>query len=77
MSLTTIQTKGLKRHLQEEELESYINSIEPTTYNEFDEPVVNALKGAKKRRIALLNKIQQTNGSNDPSTLGLDVSKKF
>ncbi|XP_058790532.1 probable ATP-dependent RNA helicase kurz [Phymastichus coffea] len=74
VSLTAIQTKGLKRHLQEEELETYINSIKFSTNKELNEPVVNALKGAKKRRITILSVVQQQNNSKDPNVLDIDTT---
>lgn len=74
VSLTTIQTKGLKRHLKEAEIESYTNANELSKNLDTTENSLNSLKGAKKRRMAILNKIEKQNVAEDPNTLGIDVS---
>lgn len=74
MSLAAVQTKGLKRHLREAELETFVHSVEPSNNDDSEEPVVNSLKGSKKRRLAILHKAKQKSRNDDPNTLDVDVS---
>ena len=74
VSLSTIQTKGLKRHLRDTELEALIvRDSNLMKCDESAEPVVNALKGVKRRRLALLNKDKIQNDVNNLNTLDLEV----
>lgn len=69
-----MQTKGLKRHLRETELENVITTNNLIDDKQSTEPFVNSLKGTKKRRLAILNKIVKKNRVKDPNTISIDVS---
>lgn len=77
ISLSAVQTKGLKRHLREAELETLVNSVGPSKNDDSEEPVVNSLKGSKKRRLAILHKGKQKNKVEDLNTLDVDVSYQY
>ena len=74
VSLTTVQTKGLKRTLQESKIESFVHNLETNNSEESTEPIANSLKGVKKRRIAILNNIKKHVSNKDPNVLDIDVS---
>lgn len=75
VSLTTVQTKGLKRYLRESEISESNN--EQGEYNDQNEVVINTLKGAKKRRLALVHEAETEKVVSDPNVLGLDVSSNL
>ncbi|XP_066602003.1 probable ATP-dependent RNA helicase kurz [Prorops nasuta] len=76
-SLTTIQTKGLKRHLRELETLVIKNSADTNDENEDKEEfVTNAIKGAKKKRISALVSEEGKNTSSDPNVIPLNISSE-
>ncbi|XP_033224203.1 probable ATP-dependent RNA helicase kurz [Belonocnema kinseyi] len=70
VSLTTVQTKGLKRYLRESEISEANN--EAGEYNDQNDVVIKTLKGAKKRRLALVQEAEAEKVLYDPTVLGLD-----
>ncbi|KAG7212083.1 hypothetical protein KM043_012436 [Ampulex compressa] len=81
MSLTALQTKGLKRHFRESEIPTTESKIDTDQVREDDiediaEPVVNAIKGAKKRRLAILQTEKKDNAVTDPNIVGLTESSE-
>ena len=74
VSLSTVQTKGLKRYLRESE-EAAANIVATKNKSQEDDIVINTLKGAKRRRLALAQQTKEEKVSNDPNVLGLEVSK--
>lgn len=76
VSITAIQTKGLKRHLREanapvptERIEQHYDDEEIT------EEVVNAVKGSKRKRLSLIDKQSVKQIASAPNIIGFDVSK--
>lgn len=74
MSLTSLQTKGLKRHFREEELPPKEHKVKTDNEIEDDEVSVNAIKGSKKRRLAILQEGRKQETISDPNVVGFDVS---
>ncbi|XP_017883450.1 probable ATP-dependent RNA helicase kurz [Ceratina calcarata] len=76
VSLTSVQTKGLKRHFREEK--SSPGDYEPNNENaaEPQEVPVNAIKGSKKRRLGILEDQRQHEATSDPCVLGFDESSE-
>lgn len=76
MSLTSLQTKGLKRHFREAELpiKEYNDSGHNNYENDDKEELVNAIKGAKKKRLAILKEERKVEAVSDPNVIGFDVS---
>ncbi|KZC11400.1 putative ATP-dependent RNA helicase kurz [Dufourea novaeangliae] len=71
VSLTSVQTKGLKRHFREAEL-----PIVTKTDYECDgkELSINAIKGGRKRRLAILAQEREEATVQDPNVVGFDES---
>lgn len=75
ISLTSVQTKGLKRHFREMELPVKEHKIKSNNENEdMSEAPVNAIKGSKKRRMAILKQQKVQDAVSDPNIIGFDVS---
>lgn len=76
ISLTSVQTKGLKRHFREMELPVKEHMIKSNNENEdnMSEIPVNAIKGSKKRRMAILKEQKVQDAVSDPNVIGFDVS---
>lgn len=75
VSLTAVQTKGLKRHFREAELpakEYKPRAIEEAA-DDGAEFTVNAIKGSKKRRLAILQGQKEEEAVSDPNVIGFDV----
>ncbi|KAI4504513.1 hypothetical protein M0802_000063 [Mischocyttarus mexicanus] len=78
VSLTTIQTKGLKRHIRElnaPTVETSINPIDECDINN-TQSNINTIKGAKRKRLSILNNIKQKLSSKDPNIVGFDESSE-
>lgn len=73
--MTSVQTKGLKRHFREMELPVKEHIIKSNNEDEdmFEVPV-NAIKGSKKRRMAILKEQKVQDAVSDPNVIGFDVS---
>lgn len=75
ISLTSVQTKGLKRHFREMELPVKEHIIKSNNEDEdMLEVPVNAIKGSKKRRMAILKEQKVQDAVSDPNVIGFDVS---
>ncbi|XP_076756292.1 putative ATP-dependent RNA helicase kurz [Xylocopa sonorina] len=74
VSLAAVQTKGLKRHFREAELPAKKYEIKEINENEDDVPEVhiNAIKGSKKRRLAILEEQKKQEAASDPNVIGFD-----
>lgn len=77
ISLTTLQTKGLKRHFRDEKfgVKSIIERPDVEKEQSDDGEVsINAIKGAKRKRMSLINqgKVEKST-SDDPNCVGLHV----
>ncbi|XP_015600106.1 probable ATP-dependent RNA helicase kurz [Cephus cinctus] len=73
VSLTAVQTKGLKRHFRE--TEAYKTNLD-IVKDDDGEIVVNAIKGSKKQRLALLYSDKKKDASVDPNIVGLNESSE-
>ncbi|KAK2584403.1 hypothetical protein KPH14_006785 [Odynerus spinipes] len=76
ISLTTFQTKGLKRHFRElnvPAIETVKNEVDECDDNN-TESVLNAVKGGKRKRLAILNTEKEKSCETDPNTVGLNES---
>lgn len=75
VSITTIQTKGLKRHLKEENAEEsqpkFVDNIDESTSN-FS---INGIKGSKRRRLLHLQNETKKKSSSDPNVVGFEESE--
>ncbi|XP_076653384.1 putative ATP-dependent RNA helicase kurz [Halictus rubicundus] len=76
VSLTSVQTKGLKRHFREAELPAreYTDKVNNDSINEDKEKPINAIKGGKKRRLAILADEKKEEAVSDPNVVGFDES---
>ncbi|OAD58855.1 putative ATP-dependent RNA helicase kurz [Eufriesea mexicana] len=76
VSLTSIQTKGLKRHFRETELFVIGNKNKLKNKNEDDvlEVPINAIKGAKKKRLAISEEQKIQEAISDPNVIGFDAN---
>lgn len=73
--MTSVQTKGLKRHFREMELPVKEHIIKSNNEDEdMLEVPVNAIKGSKKRRMAILKEQKVQDAVSDPNVIGFDVS---
>lgn len=74
ISLTSVQTKGLKRHFREMELpvKEYMIKSNNEDDDNMSEVPVNAIKGSKKRRMAILKKQKLQDAVSDPNIIGFD-----
>lgn len=81
ISLTSLQTKGLKRHFRDEKFG--VKSIERSDIVEKEqsddgEVSINAIKGAKRKRMSLINQGESKKStSDDPNCVGLNVSRLY
>ncbi|XP_043263355.1 probable ATP-dependent RNA helicase kurz [Colletes gigas] len=75
VSLTAVQTKGLKRHFREAELptKEYNDKIVNDNENDGTEVVINAIKGRKKR-LAILADSRKNDVCSDPNIVGFEES---
>lgn len=77
-TLAAIQTKGLKRHFTE--LDKGVKEKKPKLESlAEDEVVVNSIRGAKQKRIALLGSNENEDENErafDPNVVGLNVNIK-
>lgn len=74
--MTSIQTKGLKRHIKETKLESQVNA-QVLNDSVTTDPLVSTLKSAKKRKLSILSKIvKKKNKIISPDVHDIDVSTK-
>ncbi|XP_054016492.1 probable ATP-dependent RNA helicase kurz [Hylaeus anthracinus] len=74
LSLTTVQTKGLKRHFREAELPTKVYNEKIKNDETDGMEIVNAIKGSKKKRLAILEHEEKSNVSSDPNIVGFDES---
>ncbi|XP_078042452.1 putative ATP-dependent RNA helicase kurz [Augochlora pura] len=76
VSLTSIQTKGLKRHFREVDLptKEYNDKINDDCTTEDKEIPINAIKGGKKMRLAILADGRKIDAVSDPNVVGFDES---
>ena len=74
VSLTSIQTKGLKRHFREIELPTKEYEVNANDEDENDavEVPVNSIKGGKKKRLAILEEQRKEEAVSDPNVVGFD-----
>lgn len=74
--MTSVQTKGLKRHFREAELSVKEYKIDSNIKNENDtvEIPINAIRANKKKRLAILEKEVIEKTISDPNVIGFDVS---
>lgn len=73
-SIVTIQTKGLKRHIQEANAtEAKFKGKKHIDDEEASEVVVNAIKGSKKTRLDILYDEITEKKFSDPNTIGFNV----
>lgn len=74
--MTSVQTKGLKRHFREAELSVKEYKIDSNIKNENDtvEIPINAIRASKKKRLAILEKEVIEKTISDPNVIGFDVS---
>lgn len=74
--MTSVQTKGLKRHFREAELSVKEYKIDSNIKNENDtvEIPINAIRASKKKRLAILEKEVIKKTISDPNVIGFDVS---
>lgn len=74
--MTSVQTKGLKRHFREAELSVKEYKIDLNIKNENDtvEIPINAIRASKKKRLAILEKEVIEKTISDPNVIGFDVS---
>ncbi|KAL2718178.1 putative ATP-dependent RNA helicase kurz [Vespula squamosa] len=76
VSLTAVQTKGLKRHFRELNVpitETLINPIDECEINN-TESGLNAIKGGKRKRLSILNDEKQEFSKSDLNTVGFDYN---
>ncbi|KAG8039658.1 hypothetical protein G9C98_000387 [Cotesia typhae] len=71
MSITAIQTKGLKRHFQELNAPSS-KAKDRNIILEEAKSIPNAIKGSKKRRMELLGSELKQQASSDPNIIGFE-----
>ncbi|XP_076236185.1 putative ATP-dependent RNA helicase kurz [Calliopsis andreniformis] len=78
VSLSSLQTKGLKRHFREEELSSKKHEVKinDDAENGNAEVSINAIKGKKKRRLAILQEEMKQATISDPNIVGFDESNE-
>jgi hypothetical protein len=85
VSLTSLQNKGLKRHFRELEASTlkvkHKDGEEEEEEEEREESddteiIVNSIKGSKKRRLAVLDNVKQSEAISDPNVVGFEVSLK-
>ncbi|XP_031371307.1 probable ATP-dependent RNA helicase kurz isoform X2 [Apis dorsata] len=76
ISLTSVQTKGLKRHFREAELSVKEYKIDSNIKNENDtiEMPINAIRASKKKRLAILEKEVIEKTISDLNVIGFDES---
>nr|XP_031830340.1 probable ATP-dependent RNA helicase kurz [Nomia melanderi] len=76
VSLTSLQTKGLKRYFREAELpiKEYNDNGNNDYENDDKEESVNAIKGAKKKRLSILKDERKVKAVSDPNVVGFDES---
>ncbi|CAD1475900.1 unnamed protein product, partial [Heterotrigona itama] len=74
VSLTSVQTKGLKRQFREDKLPTKEYKVNLDNQNEDDalEVSINAIKGSKKRRLAILEEQKVKDAVSDPNVIGFD-----
>lgn len=74
--MTSVQTKGLKRHFREAELSVKEYKIDSNIKNENDtiEMPINAIKVSKKKRLAILEKEIIEKTISNLNVIGFDVS---
>lgn len=74
VSLTSVQTKGLKRQFREDKLPTKEYKVNLDNQNEDDalEVSINAIKGSKKRRLAILEEQKAKDAVSDPNVIGFD-----
>ena len=81
VSITSVQTKGLKRHFREAEMPAKEYKVKRNEENEGNdtEVPVNAIKGGKKSRLAILQQERDGNKEetvSDPNVVGFDESSE-
>ncbi|XP_063988922.1 probable ATP-dependent RNA helicase kurz [Diachasmimorpha longicaudata] len=74
VSITSVQTKGLKRQREEDESSQKPRHQEPTTNDEEAEETINAIRGSKKQRLAALSEKSSSVSASDPNVIGYDES---
>lgn len=74
--LTSVQTKGLKKHFRELNQPEYVPKPEPENYSD-DDVKVNAIKGSKKKRLELLGDSNSDKKNSDPNVIDLNVSNIY
>ncbi|XP_033339940.2 putative ATP-dependent RNA helicase kurz [Megalopta genalis] len=77
VSLTSVQTKGLKRHFREVDLsiKECNDKINNDCKNEDEEMPINSIKGGKKRRLAILvDERKMDDTVSHPNVVGFDES---
>lgn len=74
--MTSVQTRGLKRHFREAELSVKECKIDSNIKNENDtiEMPINAIKVSKKKRLAILEKEVIKKTISNLNVIGFDVS---
>ncbi|KOC64378.1 putative ATP-dependent RNA helicase kurz [Habropoda laboriosa] len=76
VSLSSMQTKGLKRHFREIAfpVKEYVPIPNDEVEDDASEVHINAIKGSKKRRLAILEDQRKQKAASDPNVLGFDES---
>lgn len=74
LSITTLQTKGLKRHLQESNAPEFRPRVVDSDKEDEPEDTINAIRGSKKKRLTLLREESKRDSNADPNVVGLTVS---
>lgn len=69
-SISSIQTKGLRKFFQEQEFDSKLKLTHPLQEQEIK---LNSIKGAKRKRLQLLNDEDNNKKNNDPNVVGFET----
>ncbi|CAK9818656.1 Probable ATP-dependent RNA helicase kurz [Anthophora quadrimaculata] len=74
VSLSNMQTKGLKRHFREVAFpaKEYVPKPNDEVEDDASELPINAIKGSKKRRLTILRDQRKEEAASDPNVLGFD-----
>ncbi|XP_015114763.1 probable ATP-dependent RNA helicase kurz [Diachasma alloeum] len=74
VSITSVQTKGLKRQREEDESSQRPKHLENTDNDDETEETINAIRGSKKQRLQALSEESSSQGASDPNVVGYEES---
>ncbi|XP_003705127.3 putative ATP-dependent RNA helicase kurz [Megachile rotundata] len=76
VSLTSIQTKGLKRHFREIDVPTKKFAVKTNDKDENDttEVSINSIKGSRRKRLAILKNQREKEANSDPNVVGFSDS---